>query len=372
MAIPTIFIDQQTTFDSFCQQCRQQVVIAIDTEFIRSSTFFAKPGLFQVNNGLQIGLIDPLAIEDWQAFIAILEDPKLCKVMHACDEDVELFYHFFSAQPKNVFDTQFAAAVLGEEHAMSYLKLVQLYLDITIEKDQRRTNWLKRPLAEEQLHYAAADVAYLLQVYQQQVTRLEQSGKLPLVQAHFDELFAVFLDASYQDAVWRIGDAWRLNPLQFARLKALAAWRESKMREKDLPRKRIAENQALLSLAKQDSWNTYQMFAVEGLPAQTVKQLGEEILALLVQVNQGGEYSERMYKPINDGYTRRIKKALEDIAKQEQMAPLLLIKKSFVKLLRQQLREKQDALPSSISGWRRPYYQRAFATIIQFEDKNIE
>lgn len=358
------YIDQQASFEAFCQTCSEQNAIAIDTEFIRVSTFFAKPGLIQINNGSSIGLIDPLAITHWESLKALLESKTVCKVMHACDEDIELFYHFLSVKPQAVFDTQFAAGLLGESQAISYQGLVELYLGIAIEKDQRRSDWLKRPLESYQLAYAAADVRYLLTIYQQQKQRLQAQEKLALMDLHYQEVLALFTDDTFGRAVWRINDGWRLNPLQFARLKQLAAWREQMMRKYDKPRKKIAGNQALVTIATQSHWNKFQLFEVEELSESIVRKEADSLLALLEQVNQKDDYSERMYKPIQDKLQRQLKQALNAIAETTQIHPQLLIKKSQVKLLREHLRQGHKTVPEGVSPWRQAYYQQALEQVL--------
>lgn len=357
-------IEQQQEFDAFCQQCSQQEAIAIDTEFIRVSTFFAKPGLIQINSGQTIALIDPLAIDDWHSLKVLLSSNTVCKVMHACDEDIELFYHFLSVKPQQVFDTQFAAGLLGESQAISYQGLVELYLSLVVEKDQRRSNWLKRPLAAHQLAYAAADVRYLLAIYQQQKQRLLQQNKLALMDVYYQEVLAFFTDESHMKAVWRIKDAWRLNPLQFARLKQLAAWREQMMRQYDWPRKKVANNQALIAVARQANWNKYQLFEVDGLSQELVRKESDKLLARLEQVNQRTDYSERMYRPIRDKLSRQLRQALNSIAAAEQIHPQLLIKKSQLNLLREHLRQGHESLPTGISPWRQAYYQLALEQVV--------
>lgn len=362
------FIDEQAAFNEYCRACQQQTAIALDTEFIRVSTFHPKPGLFQINNGERIALVDPLAISDWQLFSALLESPNIVKVLHACAEDIELLVHFLAVKPQAVFDTQVAAAFLGEEYSLSYQSLLQQFLNIEIEKDQRRTDWLHRPLTAEQLHYAADDVRYLLDLYRYFNQRLLEQDKLNLLQQEYQELLADLLDDSFADAVLRVKDAWRLNAKQYARVKQLAIWREKTMRERDLPRKKVAENDALMQLAKQDEWSKFQLFEVQGLPAQTVKQEGDHIIALLAQVNQRDDYSERMQRSQKDKITKQIQRQLQQLADKHHIHPLLLADKQFSKLLHQQLREKKRTLPQAISGWRRAFYQQVLEQILALEE----
>lgn len=361
-----LVIDSLAALQTYCQQLAKADAIALDTEFLRVHTFYARPGLFQVNDGVQIALIDPLAITEWQSFADILANPAIVKVLHACDEDIELLYHFLGVEPQNVFDTQFAAALCGYDFSLSYQALVKQLLDVDVEKGHSRSDWLQRPLSDEQLHYAADDVRYLLPVYrllQQKIT----AEKLAIVAANSQEVLANFTDNDFSEAVSRIKDGWRLDALQFARLKKLAVWREQMMRRKNLPRNRIAGNDALMQLAKQSSWNQYQLFDVDGLPAATVKSQGDALVALLDEVNQGGPYSECMLKPGSDKLSSAIKKQLHAVAQAAGIHESLLSKKAFNQLLYRQLRDRQSVLPDGIKGWRKPYYQTVLQTMVQTE-----
>ena len=61
MVIPTepIWVDDKATLDSLCASWMQQAAIAIDTEFMRSSTYYPHAGLIQVGDGKGCYLIDP-------------------------------------------------------------------------------------------------------------------------------------------------------------------------------------------------------------------------------------------------------------------------------------------------------------------------
>lgn len=372
MADDVWFIDTQAALEQYCAQLAKADAIALDTEFLRMYTFYAKPGLFQVNDGQQIALIDPLAIKNWQPFCAILTDAAITKVLHACDEDIELLYHFLGIEPQSVFDTQFAAALCGYDFSLSYQAIVKLFLDVDIDKGHSRSDWLQRPLTQDQLHYAADDVRYLLPIYRQLQEKLLQQQKRFMVDEQYQEVLANFTENDYSDAVNRVKDGWRLDALQFARLKQLAIWREQMMRSKNLPRNRIATNEALMQLAKQSSWNQYQLFNVEGLPPATVKSEGEAILALLTQVNSRNDYRECMAKPASDKLSAQIKQHIKQVAQQAGIHESLLGRKNFTQNLYQQLQAGGTTLPDAIKGWRRPFYQQVLENIVYDAQQEVE
>ena len=140
--------------------------IGLDTEFIRTDTFYPIPGLYQIASGAEIFLLDPLAIDDWAPFVDFLEDPKRTKVMHACQEDLELMHVHLQCTPQNLVDTQLAYAYVSKHFSLSYANLVKALVDADLAKQQTRSNWLKRPLSQEQIWYAVDDVIYLVEMFE--------------------------------------------------------------------------------------------------------------------------------------------------------------------------------------------------------------
>ena len=128
-------------------------------------------------SGSQVFLIDPLTVEDWQPFIEFLTDPEAVIVMHACQEDLETLNHHLQVQPTSIFDTQFANAFTGVDYSLSYANLVQRSVGVELRKQETRSNWLQRPLTEEQLAYAADDVIYLVPMYRVLQQTMQESGR---------------------------------------------------------------------------------------------------------------------------------------------------------------------------------------------------
>ena len=128
-----------------------QGTLAIDTEFMRSDTFFAIPGLYQLAAAGDIYLIDPLSVDDWSPLVEALEDARQPVVMHSCSEDLELFYSHLGVRPNRLIDTQLAHAFLTDTFSISYAGLVDHWQQVEVSKDATRSDWLKRPLTAAQL-----------------------------------------------------------------------------------------------------------------------------------------------------------------------------------------------------------------------------
>ncbi|MGL5409223.1 MAG: ribonuclease D, partial [Shewanella sp.] len=161
------YVSDEASLNALVAQYQQSKLLVLDTEFVRTRTYYAKLGLIQAYDGKTLALIDPVAIADLSQFWALLADPTIVKLVHSCSEDLEVFAHYGQCQPLPLFDSQIAAALCGMGHGLGYAKLVETCLDEVIDKGESRTDWMHRPLTQAQLTYAANDVLYLHQLYPQ-------------------------------------------------------------------------------------------------------------------------------------------------------------------------------------------------------------
>ena len=169
-------IEDQNSLNNLCEQLVKAKVLAIDTEFVRTRTLYAKLGLLQVCDGEQLALIDPLAIDDLSPFWALLTNENITKVLHACSEDLEVFLTAGDCKPVNLIDSQIMMSFLGHGLSLGYAAMVKHYTEIELDKSESRTDWTKRPLTEKQLNYASADVDHLFSIYPKLLAEITQAG----------------------------------------------------------------------------------------------------------------------------------------------------------------------------------------------------
>ena len=153
------FIQHQKDLENILHLMGQTSIYGLDTEFIKVDTLWPKLGVFQINVAGQVFLLDGTSL-DLSAFWKKLFHAQQ-NIFHACSEDIDLIYHY--AQQKslsNVFDTQVGLSFLGHGLQVSYQNALKQILDVDIDKDQTRSDWLA--LSPEQLSYAANDVLYLM------------------------------------------------------------------------------------------------------------------------------------------------------------------------------------------------------------------
>ena len=282
-----LYIDTDDALISLCEQLRDARLLAIDTEFIRDKTYYSKLCLIQIASDDVIACIDPLAINNIDPLLDILYDPNVIKLMHAARQDLEIFYYLRQSLPCPVFDTQIAATVLGYGEQVGYSNLVENILGRKLEKGHARTDWGKRPLDTAQLHYAADDVRYLLQLYPLMDDKLAQLGRRDWLEEDFKLLCQPELYTTAEADLWqRVKGHQRLSGVKLAMLQQLAIWREHLAMKKDRPRRWILSDDILVDIVKRAPHSAKELGSIRGLPERFMEQHQQTILQLITDAEQ--------------------------------------------------------------------------------------
>jgi len=290
-------IEDQNSLNNLCEQLVKAKVLAIDTEFVRTRTLYAKLGLLQVCDGEQLALIDPLAIDDLSPFWELLTNENITKVLHACSEDLEVFLTAGDCKPVNLIDSQIMMSFLGHGLSLGYAAMVKHYTDIELDKSESRTDWTKRPLTEKQLSYASADVDHLFSIYPKLLAEITQAGFLAYAQLEtqsmIDKKFTPIIES---DMYLNIKMSWRLNPKQLNSLKYLASWRFQQAKKRDLPIGFVAKDHTLMALAQSNPNSVSAMLALEGVETLDIRHKGKAMLAVLAQADKAevSSYPEKI------------------------------------------------------------------------------
>jgi len=154
-------IEDEHSLEQFYQANRSAKWLSFDTEFIGERRFHTTICLIQVATENGLFLIDPLKIKDLSFFLNLVENQDIIKITHAGENDFRLMYKQFGITPHNVVDTQIAAAFIGYKYPVSFQKLMQSELDISLKKGFTVADWEKRPLVKKQIKYALLDVMFL-------------------------------------------------------------------------------------------------------------------------------------------------------------------------------------------------------------------
>ncbi|NQD95326.1 ribonuclease D, partial [Pseudomonas sp. CrR25] len=343
------------------------------TEFMRVDTFYPIAGLLQVSEGERAYLIDPLLIDDWAPFAALLEDPAVVKVLHACSEDLEVFLRLTDSLPTPLFDTQLAAGYLNLGFSMGYSRLVQAVLAIELPKGETRSDWLQRPLSDTQVSYAAEDVLHLAEIYAALQGQLS-SEKNAWVLEDGAELVANLRREVDPDEVYREAKlAWKLSRQQLAVLRELCAWREREARARNQPRNRIVREHSLWPLARSQPDNLVTLARIDDMHPKTVRQDGETLLKLISEAaaTPPADWPEALPEPLPleaSALLKRLRAIGQREAERLEIAPeLMLRKKTLEALLKSGYPKGPYQLPDSLRGWRRELMGQALLACLADE-----
>ena len=171
-------IDKPDDLEFLNQELLQSSHVGVDTEFRRTTKDNMKLSLIQVNDGEEIYLIDCLQIDYKEENCNFLFSKDVIKIFHSCKEDLEAVFSWTGQNLVNIFDTQLANAFLGGSYSIGYQDLVIDKIDVKVDKDETRSNWLRRPLTDSQLRYAASDVEFLSDLYMELEEKLISGNKI--------------------------------------------------------------------------------------------------------------------------------------------------------------------------------------------------
>ncbi len=328
--------------------------VGLDTEFERTRTYYSRPALVQVFDGEHVSLIDPLAIEDFAPLAELLRCSDVTKVMHASEGDIEILEQLTDTTPQPIFDTQMAATFTGHGYSLGYRKLVQMLLGEELSKGETRSDWLKRPLSDAQVAYAALDVVHLLPMYRQLRDALIDLGRSAWLREEIGRVQKRrAADRDPRRAYLRIRQT-RLASAELARLRELAAWREATARDRDLPRQMIVRDRSLVAIAVSGPANTGELADIPELSANAVKRYAQSLLGAIEQAHAcdtpptPNPAMERRLSP----WLKIVKELVKEKAESLNMpAPVLAQARTLESLVVAAATGKHE-LPEELRGWR--------------------
>ena len=344
------WVADQATFESIVDELCAEPRYAIDTEFHRERTYYPKLALVQIGWGGRIVLIDPLAI-DVRSLRRLFASPSIA-VFHAAQQDLDVLTHVCGAVPEFMFDTQIAAGFIGYS-TPSLASLLQGELNVAASKGDRLTDWLRRPLTAEQQQYAANDVAHLLELHDRLIASLVGRGRLEWAAEACEELRTRPAGAIDPEQAWlRLKDVRVLKAKARGVAQAVAAWRERRAAQADVPPRQILPDLAVLGISQKHPTTVAELSHARGVDERHSRgALGNEIVAA-VKDGLGRDVS----LPASDGddLDRALRPAVTlvsawvgEVARTEKIdATLLATRNDLVSLLR------GDPAARLANGWR--------------------
>lgn len=261
-----MLIDDDVQLKAFAKRCLASPYMAIDTEFLREKTYYARLCLLQVAIEGEVAIIDPFSIRDLSLLSYALVSPDVVKIFHACSQDMEILYHETGVIPRPVFDTQIAAAVLGKSQQASYSSLVSSYCSVNLPKKDSFTDWSQRPLKQSQITYAADDVLYLPKIYHDMIAMLNEKKRLHWLDEAFEEISTPEkYEIKPYERYRKLRRVNQLNARQMAAAREFAAWRELKAQKVNIPRKWIVSDEQIVEACRREARSIDELYMVRGM-----------------------------------------------------------------------------------------------------------
>ena len=235
---------------AFCDRLAKHRVITVDTEFLRETTYYPLLCVVQMASAEEAAVIDALAEGiDLKPFFALMADEKVLKVFHAARQDIEIVWHRAGIVPHPIFDTQVAAMALGYGDSIAYDQLVERVTGHRPDKTHRFTDWSRRPLTDDQMHYALADVTHLRDVFAALDADLKKRGRSDWVSEEMEVLTSPRTYDFHPERAWERLKTRVRKPKELAVLIEVAAWREQEAQSRDVPRGRILKDDVVGDVA---------------------------------------------------------------------------------------------------------------------------
>ncbi|HEU0311529.1 MAG TPA: ribonuclease D [Sphingomicrobium sp.] len=357
MRIHPLITDSESLED-LCERFARSPFVAVDTEFMRENTYWPDLCLFQIATPEEAAAIDPKAegIDLAPLLNLLVNNEHVLKVFHAGGQDIEIVFNLTGGTPHPLFDTQIAAMALGLGEQVGYSNLIESMLGHSIDKGARFTDWSRRPLDKRQIDYAIADVTHLAEIFPRLVKKLMKTERGQWLDEEMERL------ADPSSFAFEPVDAWKRlklpsrNPVILGRLRALAGWRETEARAKNLPRGRIVKDDTLNELASHPPRSQDDLAKVRGLSSGwRGNDIGARLMAALAQATpiEGDELPKR--EPSRPGLTKDaalvsdlLKLLLKIRAKEAGVAAKLIARSDELEALAAGVRNGLNIL----DGWR--------------------
>ncbi len=373
-ALPVIWVNDEDTLYQLIDDIDGSDIVALDTEFIKRTTYYPILALVQVNTGRAIYLVDAPKLDLHDFWQALIEVPTM--VWYACGEDLGIFYLLAqNTALTNVFDVQIAIGYLTGKLQVGYSQSIKEVLGVTLDKAESQSNWLTRPLSQEQEHYAVNDVRYLLALYQATKDALITQNTLDYViedsltyakELHAtqntpdDELYLEFITPNYTQQ-------------QLSVLKQLILWRENLARATNEPRSFIIGKQALREIV------TEMPTSIQGLARTTLNRhalrlYGNEMIRLIkhakhLDTQEMPPLPPPTYTSKDKPFKKALDHAIDEYSRTLSVPKELLLKSRHVAALLLMVYQDDvfdaDKLPDSLKGYRKSWVMQTILPLLQ-------
>lgn len=365
-------VTRQDRLEALCRQWRRAGRFAFDTEFIRDDTYIAQLCLVQVMLDGDVVLVDPTGKLDVTPFWELVADKAVRTIVHAGKEDFEVCLHATGRPPRNIFDVQIAAGFVGLGYPLSLARLVNVAIHQRIAKGQTLTDWLRRPLTDEQVRYAVEDVKYLPAIHELLEKRLEETGRTAWARQEFAGLEnPATYERPVQQRLFKLKGAKKLDGQGLAVLGRLVAWRDQWAQARNRPTRAMMRDDVLVSIAKRRPQRVSELEVLRGFPQSRKSKVVREILDV---INEGAAtpkaewpqpYKPRDETPMTKAVLSILSAYVRAVCQEEDLGHDLVGSTQWLRELLDYLLGDSKVRPALLTGWRERFIGRRLVDLLE-------
>ncbi len=265
------FITDKESLASFCQRLKTAKYIGFDTEFVSENRYQPELCLLQVATDTEYIIVDTMEVRNVDVFWEALCDGDHVTIVHAAREEFLFCYRAIGKRPRNFFDVQLAAGLIGLDYPASYGNLVGKVVGESVDKGETRTDWAKRPLTERQISYALQDVLHLIPLYEIIKSRLEKMDRSSWIVGEMNS-WQSDLEKTIDEPQWhRVSGIASMNRKSLAVVRELWLWRDAEAKKRNRSPRRVLADDLVAELAKRGSSDVDRLKAIRGFENRVTK-----------------------------------------------------------------------------------------------------
>ena len=354
------------------RRARAAARVAVDTESNSLHAYRERVCLMQISIPGADFLIDPLAPIDVSALAPLFADPSIEKVLHACEYDVICLRRDFGFRFSSLFDTMWAARILGWPR-VGLADILRERFGVMLDKRWQRHNWGERPLPADALSYARLDTHYLLPLRDVQIGELQQRDRLEEAREVFADLTQAEAaprgEVDRRDGFWRVKGAIDLDRAAQAVLRELYLYRESEARRLDRPPFKVIGDRTLIAVAEARPTRLDHLRRLPGMTAAQINRYGRHLLRAVTRGQRSSPPRPLPRKSIDPAVLSRFERLREwrkRVAVQRGVEADVIIGNAALLALAQRHPRDLDALEGipGLGAWRRKTYGPAIIEIL--------
>jgi ribonuclease D len=352
-------VDTPASLAALCERVARAPRIGLDTEFHTEKSYTPHLMVVQLLFDDGVALVDPLALRDLRPLVDALSGARI--VGHALSSDLRILADAFETLPREVFDTQVAAAFVGYGLSISLLDLVRELCGVTLRKSQTVSDWSTRPFTPKQVEYLVDDVRYLFVLEEALRERLAVRGR----ERWADEEMPALVElrtyrADPKRLYQRISGNARMNRRELGILNELAHLRDRYARERNIPLKYVLPDDVMIGLVQLRPKSADELSQLRRIDTGTRRNLGERIVEA---VRRGEAIAEdelppRAPKPLGpqrEALVSTMAVLVSALAAENDLPTTLLLPRAALERIAREAPQTGEALGDvvNLTSWRR-------------------